>query len=97
MIAGLAFAIHVGLEHLRFRNAPQQTALHAAAAVGFGAFALAAAANIHALRAGTGNQRLLAVALVLWPIITAVPAFMVALVSAVVLARLRPNEKSFSP
>jgi uncharacterized membrane protein YbhN (UPF0104 family) len=92
-IAALAFGIHIGLEHFRFRNSPLRTALHVSASVSLGAFALAAAANIHALRTGTGNQRLLALALVIWPIVTGVPAFMVALVAAAVLARLRPNKK----
>jgi hypothetical protein len=64
--------------------------------VGLGAFGLAAAANIHALIAGTGNQRLLALALVIWPIITGVPAFIVALAAAAGLARIRPNNKSSS-
>ena len=92
LTCALAFAIHIGLEHFRFRDSPHRTALHASASVSLGAFALAAAANIHALRAGTGNQRLLALALVIWPIIAGVPAFLVALAVAAVLARLRPNK-----
>jgi len=93
LTVALAFGIHIGLEDLRFRNSPRRTALHASTSVGLGAFALAVAANIHALRTGAGNQRLLALALVIWPIITGVPAFLVALVAAAVLARLRPNKK----
>ena len=62
-------------------------------AVALGGFGLAAAANIHAVGQGTGNQRLLALALVIWPILTGVPAFLVALVAAAVLARVRPNKK----
>lgn len=95
LTAALAFAIHIGIEHFRFRNSPYRTALHASASVSLGAFALAAAANIHRLRVGTGNQRLLSLALVIWPLITGVPAFMVALVAAAVLARLRPIKKQF--
>ena len=89
LTCALAFALHIALEHFRFRNAPPRTALHAAAAVGLGAFGLAVAANIHALRTGTGNQRLLTLALVMWPIIACVPAFIVALVTSAILARLR--------
>ena len=89
LICALAFAIHIGLEHFRYRNSPKRTAFHAAAAVSLGALALAVAANIHALRAGSGNQRLLTLALVIWPIITGVPAFILAMVAAVVLTRLR--------
>ena len=87
----LAFAIHIGLEHLKLRHSPRKTSLHAAASVALGAFGLAAAANIHVLTTGTGNKRLLALALVIWPIITGVPAFVVALSTAAVLARVRAS------
>ena len=93
LAAALAFAIHIGFEHFRFRNSPQRTAFHVCAAVSLGAFGLAVVANIHALRTGTGNHRLLGSALLIWPIITGLPAFIVALVAAAVLARLRPNKK----
>jgi hypothetical protein len=92
LICGVAFAIHIGLAYFRFRNSPSRTALHVAAAVALGAFALAAAANIRALTTGTGNQRLLALALVIWPLITGLPAFVVAFVATTVLARVRPND-----
>lgn len=89
LTAALAFAIHIGLEHFGFRNSPSRTALHVSAAVSLGAFALAVAANIHAFRTGAGNQRLLVLALVIWPIIAGVPAFMVALFAAAVLGRIK--------
>lgn len=91
VIAAMVFGIHIGVEQLAFRSSPLRTALHVSASVSLGAFALAVAANIHALRAGAGNQRLLALALVIWPIITGVPAFIVALVAAAVVARLRSD------
>ena len=97
LICALAFVIHIWLEHFRFRDSPSGIARYVAVSVSLGAFGLAAAANIHALRTGTGNQRLLVLALVIWPIIAAVPAFIVALVVAAVLARLRPNEELSSP
>ena len=93
VICAVAFAIHIGLEHFRYRDSLYRTALHTSASVSLGAFALAVAANIHALRTGTGNQRLLALAFVIWPIMAGVPAFIVALVVAAVLARLRPNKE----
>ncbi len=91
LICAFAFALQIGLEHFRLRNSPRRTALHASASVALGAFALAAAANLHALTAGTGNQRSLALALVIWPIIAGLPAFVVALAVAAGLARVRPN------
>jgi len=96
LTCAVAFAIHIGIEHFRLRNSPRKTAVHAAVAVALGAFALAAAANIHALTAGTGNHGLLALALVIWPIISGVPAFAVALALAAGLARVRTNDKPSS-
>jgi hypothetical protein len=90
-ICAVAFAIHIWLEHFRLRNSPRRTALHASLAVALGALGLAIAANIHAMRTGTGNPRLLALALVIWPIITGVPAFIVAFVAAAALLRIRPK------
>ena len=87
-----AFVIHIWLEHFRLRNSPRSTALHASVSVALGAFGLAAVANIHALTTGTGNQRLLALALMIWPIMTGVPAFVVALAAATGLARVRPSD-----
>src|SRR5262245_40555666 len=55
LICAVAFAIHIGLEHFRLRSSPRRTALHASLSVALGAFGLAAAATIHALRARTGN------------------------------------------
>lgn len=93
LTCAIAFATHIGLEHFRQKNPPGRTALHVATSVALGAFALAAAANIHALRAGTGNHGLLALSLVIWPILTGAPAFLVALAAAAGLARMRPNHK----
>jgi hypothetical protein len=89
LICAIAFAIHIGLAYFRFQNSPRRTALQAAASVAIGAFGLALAANIHALTTGTGNQRLLALALVVWPLLTGVPAFVVAFVATALLARMR--------
>jgi len=92
LICAVAFAIHIGLEHFRLRNSPRRTAFHASLSVALGGFGLAGAANIHALRAQTGNQRLLALALVIWPLITSVPAFVVALTVAAGLARIKERD-----
>jgi len=89
LICAVAFAIHIGVEYFRFRSSLLTTAFHASVSVALGAFGIAAAANIRALTAGTGNQRLLALALVLWPILTGVPAFVVALVVAAGFAQMR--------
>jgi uncharacterized protein (DUF486 family) len=82
LASAVAFAVHIGYEHFRLRTSSLITASHVSIAVALGAFALAVSANVHGYRVGTSNQRLLAFALVAWPAITAVPAFVVALVAA---------------
>jgi hypothetical protein len=83
-----AYAAHIGYEHFRLINSPRVTALHAAMAVALGALLLAVGANIHDLGAASGYRPRMLIALVAWPLLTAVPAFLVALVVAAVLARL---------
>lgn len=82
LASAIAFALHIGYEHFRLGNSPLMTASHVSIAVALGAFALAVNANVHGYRVGSSHQRLLAFALVAWPAITAVPAFVVALVAA---------------
>lgn len=82
LASAVAFAVHVGYEHFRLRNSALITASHVSMAVALGAFVLAANANVHGYRVGSSHQRLLAFALIAWPAITAVPAFVVALVAA---------------
>ena len=81
-VSAAAFAAHIGYEHFRPRNPPRATALHAAVAVALGAFALAAAAYVHALLVGSGRLLLHTLALAAWPLVTALPAFVVALAAA---------------
>lgn len=88
LVSGVAYAAHIAHEHFRLRNAPRVVALHAAAAVAIGAIALAVAGMIHSLSTTAAIRPAWLLALVVWPAVTAVPAFLVALVAAAVLARL---------
>ena len=90
VVSAIAYAAHVCYEHFRLRSPPRSAALHVASAVALGAFGLAVGANIHSLSLGSTNEHrhhLLLLALGLWPVITAVPAFLVALGASWVLAR----------
>jgi hypothetical protein len=49
VVSLVVFAAHIGHEQFRFGHRPRTTAWHAAAAVGLGAFGLAAAAGVHAV------------------------------------------------
>jgi hypothetical protein len=89
-ISAAAFAAHIGYEHFRQRSSPVRTALHVSLAVALGAFGIAVAANIHSSGSGSSHQSsLLRLALVAFPAVTAVPAFVVALVAAASLSRWR--------
>src|SRR5262249_22158157 len=84
-ISAIAFTLHIAYEHFRVRSAPFVTASHVAMAVALGALALAVKANVHGYSAGSGNKRLLAFALVAWPAVTAIPAFVLALFTTAAL------------
>jgi uncharacterized protein (DUF486 family) len=89
LISAVAFALHIGYEHFRLTNHPRTTALHIALAVALGAFGLAIAANLHGYLVSSSNQRSLAFALVAWPALTGLPAFLIALICASVLRLAR--------
>ena len=96
MVSAVVYAAHIGYEHFRIRSSPHSTALHVAFGAAVGAFGLAAAAIVHSLLTGTGNLRLLRIALLIWPLITGVPAFVVALVLTAVLARVPRSRPAIS-
>lgn len=96
VVSATAYAAHIWYECFGQRNAPRRAALHVALAVALGAFGLAVAANIHSLSVVSSNQqrRLLLIALVVWPIMTGLPAFLVGLVASKVLGRLRSHART---
>ncbi len=81
VVSALAYAAHIAHEQFRLRSPPRAAALHVAAAVALGAFGLALGANIHSLSSESSgsHRRLLLLALALWPLMAALPAFLVAL------------------
>jgi hypothetical protein len=86
VISAAAFAAHIWYEQFRLRSSRVTTASHASLAAALGAFFLAAAANIHGLASGSDHRPLRHLALVVWPVLTAASAFVVALVLAALLA-----------
>ena len=88
IVSAFVYAAHISYEHFLIRSSHRSTALHVAFSAAVGAFGLAAAAIVHSLVTGTGNLRLLRIALLIWPLVTGVPAFLVALVLTAVLARV---------
>ena len=90
IVSGVAYAIHVGYERCWRRNSSLSSALHVALAAALGALGLAIGAIVHSLSVTTTSQHkwLLLIALVAWPVITGVPAFLVGLVASGLLGRL---------
>jgi hypothetical protein len=88
VVSGAVYAAHIGYEHFRLRNSPNVIAWHVALAVAIGALGLAVAGMMYSLSTASVIQLTWLLALVIWPAVTAVPAFFVALVAGVVLARL---------
>jgi hypothetical protein len=76
------FAVHIGYEYFVIGNRPMIVAWHASLAVALGSFLLAVSANINSFRLANAQHGLLAIALVVWPLMTGIPAFVVALIAA---------------
>jgi hypothetical protein len=92
LASAIAFGAHIVYEQVRLRTSPKITALHVSSAAGLGAFGLAIAANVHAQTVSPQRHSLILVlSLAIWPVMTALPAFGVALVSAILFARVRRN------
>lgn len=89
LVSGVIFAVHFGYEHFTQRRSPRMTATHVAFGVAVGACALAAAGAVRSMTATSTLQPLWFAALVAWPAITALPAFLVAFVAGSVLDRAR--------
>jgi hypothetical protein len=88
VVSAVAYAAHIAYERFRLRNPAFAAALHVAFAAALGAFGLAIGANVHALSIGsTEHRQLLLLSLGVWPLVTALPAFLVALGINAVLAR----------
>jgi phosphoglycerol transferase MdoB-like AlkP superfamily enzyme len=87
-VSAVAFAAHIWYERARRRSSPAVTAHNAALAVALGAFGLAVAAALHGQAT---HHRFPLWALVVWPVLAALPAFVVALVTAALLARVCPS------
>src|SRR5262249_2325890 len=69
LLSAVVSLVHVTAERIGAGETSGVSARHAAAGVAIGAFGVAVSANLHRLTAGTGNGRMLAVSLVLWPIL----------------------------
>jgi len=84
-ISGVVYAAHIWYEHFTLRNSPRIAAAHVAVAVAIGGFGLAVAGLIHSLSSGPAIRPAWLLAIVVWPVMLAIPAFLGALVAGSVL------------
>lgn len=98
LVSGVGYAAHVAHERFRLQSPPARAALHVALAAALGAFGLAVGANVHSLTAGSTSQhrQLVLLSLGTWPVITALPAFLIAFGASAVLARVLKSGPSAS-
>ena len=96
LFSAAIYGAHILYERFGLRNTPRSAALHVGLAAALGACGLAVAANVHSLSVGASDRqrRLLLLALVVWPILTGLPAFLVARVLSGILARLHMNARA---
>jgi len=93
IMSAIVYATHIWYEYFRLRNSGKSAALHVATAVGIGGLGVAMGALVHSLFAPPHYSRWrFGLALILWPILTAIPAFIVALVTTLLLNLLRPSK-----
>ena len=90
LASALTFSVHIAYEHFRERNLPLRAAMHVAGAVALGAFLLAVWINFQ-----HQTTRVL-LALVVFPAVTGVPAFLAALLALMILARVARRDRSHS-
>jgi hypothetical protein len=93
LLSLLTFVGHLAYEQVRLRNAVRYAAAHCAAAVALGAFALALVGPVRSHWGAADFWRAAVLSLPLWPILTGLPAFLVALVAGSILRRLFVREQ----
>jgi len=85
--------MHVGHEHFRRHSPARLTAWHASVGAALGGFGIALTANIHELGAAAGYRPRMFIALVVWPLLTGVPAFVIALAAAAGLVGIETRRR----
>jgi hypothetical protein len=90
-VSGALLAMHVVYERFRLGNAPVAAASHVGLGAAIGGFGIAVGANVHSIVAAAPSRNLtmLRLSLAIWPVVTGLPAFLVALGMSAVLARRR--------
>ena len=89
LVSGCVYAAHIWYERFRLRNSHGLTAMRVGVAAGVGGFGLAVAAVVHSLFVPPNYERSrFVLALLVWPVVTGAPAFLVALAATALTALL---------
>ena len=88
LVSAIIFGAHLAYEQ-RWNPSPLRTASHVSMAVALGAFVLACWILAHALVIDAPQSSLAPLALILFPLLTGPPAFVIALVAAGLASKLR--------
>jgi hypothetical protein len=95
VVSALVYAGHFYYEQFRLKQRSLAVALHLAIAVGIGAFLLAVGAAIHAtFVVAHAPWWLFGIALVAWPLLTGLPAFVVALLMSSLVTWFKRTRES---
>lgn len=87
LISFAAFVGHILHQRLRVGDAPASTARQVAGAAALGAFGLAVAGPVRSHWAAADFARTAVLSLIVWPILTGLPALVVAYVAGMMLGR----------
>jgi hypothetical protein len=90
LCSAIAFGTHIQFERVTIGRSAMAAACHAAVAAAIGAFLLAVSAIMHRQAAGLPRSGLLGLALVIWPCMTAVAAFLVGMAAAMLMQPRSP-------
>jgi len=90
-IAGAILSTHIAYERFRLDSPPLQAAWHVGLGGAIGGFGIALAANLHSFYVETParNATLLRLSLLLWPLVTGIPSFLVAGAAQLILPKRR--------
>ena len=89
----LVYSAQLFVERIHFNNTTLRSALYTSVAVALGALALAAAGPVRT-HWGTASQQLALTSLLLWPVLTGLPSFVLALGVGAVLGRVVGRARS---
>lgn len=91
LFSAVAYAIHIWYERFRVNHPPRSAAFHVAIGVAIGGFGIALAGMLNSLSKSSAITPNWLLALILFPAVTAIPAFLVAWALAALTNKVTPT------